>query len=133
MTDSQFLAALEGCTLPGTEFRHAAHVRAAYLYLREGSFADAIARMSATLRRYAGAHDKPGLYHETITVAFLSLINERLQRDGDGGGWPGFAAAHRDLLDGRILARYYRPETLKSQIAREVFVLEARVSQGDAA
>jgi hypothetical protein len=39
--------------------------------------------------------------------------------------------ARPDLLDGRILARYYRPETLGPQIARGGFVLEERVPRGD--
>ncbi len=51
MTDADFLAALERCTLPEAEFTHAAHVRAAYLYLCDGSFGQAIDRMA---RRFAG-------------------------------------------------------------------------------
>ncbi|HEX2115425.1 MAG TPA: hypothetical protein VHM01_13545 [Alphaproteobacteria bacterium] len=126
MTDAEFIAALENCSLPSSEFHHAAHVRAAYIYLRGGGFVEAIARMSAMVQRYAAGHGKAGLYHETVTVAFLSLINERLHRCGDAGCWSAFAAENPDLLDGRILHRYYRPETLKTQVAREVFVLEQR-------
>jgi len=45
MTDGEFLAALEDCTLPESAFHHVDHVRAAYLYLRNGGFAEAIARL----------------------------------------------------------------------------------------
>ena len=74
MTDADFLAALERCTLPESEFTHAAHVRAAYLYLRDGTFGQAIDRMAATIRRYATSLGKPDRYHDTITVGFLALI-----------------------------------------------------------
>ena len=74
MTDADFLAALERCTLPESEFTHAAHVRAAYLYLCDGSFGQAIDRMAATIRRYATSLGKPDRYHDTITVGFLALI-----------------------------------------------------------
>ena len=95
MTDSDFLAALERCTLPESELTHAAHVRAAYLYLCRGSFGQAIDRMAATIRRYATSLGKPGRYHDTITVGFLALIRERISEDGDGGSWTEFAAVRQ--------------------------------------
>ena len=123
MTDAEFLAALESATLPEAAFNHAGHVRAAWLYLRQGSFPEALAKVSAALRAYATAHGKPDRYHETITVAFLALINERLQLRGDGGDWRSFLEANHDLLDRRLLMHYYRPETLASSAARRVFIL----------
>lgn len=123
MTDAQFLAALERCTLPEAQFTHAAHVRAAYLYLREGSFGQAIDRMVAAIRRYAGSLGKPDRYHDTITVGFVALIRERICERGDGGGWPAFAAANPDLFDRERLLRHYSREQLQSPRARRVFVL----------
>jgi hypothetical protein len=123
MTDGEFLAALEAGTLPEAEFSHAGHVRAAWLYLQEGSFPAALAKMAGALRGYAAAHGKPDRYHETVTVAFLALINERLQLRGDGGDWRGFLEQNHDLLDRRLLTHYYRPETLASPAARRVFIL----------
>ena len=122
-TDGEFLAALEACTLPASAFRHADHLRAAYLYLRAGSFADAVARMTTALRRYAASQGKPERYHETITVAYLALINQHLHERGDGGGWESFRRDNPALLDRRLLQHYYRPETLGSARARQVFLL----------
>ena len=128
MTDSDFLAALEG--LPDgfrssmqKDFTHAAHVRAAYLYLCRGSFGQAIDRMAATIRRYATSLGKPDRYHDTITVAFLALIRARICERGDGGGWAEFATANPDLLDRGRLLRHYPPDQLQSPLARRVFVL----------
>jgi hypothetical protein len=42
--DQAFLQALEACVLPEADFGHAAHVRAAYLYLRAGEFSGATPR-----------------------------------------------------------------------------------------
>ncbi len=123
MTDEDFIAALEACTLPQERFRHADHLRAGYLYLRRMGPIDALARMRETIRRYAKAIGADGLYHETITTAFMAVVNERIRLGGDGGGWPGFAAANPDLFDKRFLLHYYRPETLCSARARELFVL----------
>ena len=123
MNEAELAAALEDGSLPESEFRHRQHLQVGYYYLREFGFAEAISRMARALRSYATARGKEQLYHETITVAFLSLINERIARTGDGGGWEGFAAANPDLLDRRLLSHYYRPETLHSAIARKVFVM----------
>jgi hypothetical protein len=123
MTDGEFLAALEECTLPEDAFRHADHVRAAYLYLRAGSFAEATVRMTAALRRYAAAQGKAERYHETITVAYLALINQHLHERGDGGGWEGFRRENPALLERDLLLHYYRKETLNSARARQVFLL----------
>ena len=123
MTDAEFLAALEAATLPEADFNHAGHVRAAWLYLRQGFFPEALTKMGGALRNYAAARGKPDRYHETMTVAFLALINERLRLRGDGGDWRGFLEQNHDLLDRRLLTHYYRPETLASPAARRVFIL----------
>ena len=123
MNDEEFLAALQSCTLPEAEFTHAAHVRAAYLYLCDGSFGQAIDRMAAAIRRYAASLGKPDRYHDTITVGFLTLIRTRLCERGDAGDWRSFAAANPDLLDRRLLLRHYPRQQLQSPLARRVFVL----------
>jgi hypothetical protein len=98
-------------------------VRAGYLYLRSGSFGQAIERTAATIRRYATSLGVPGKYHETITVAYLAVIQERLAERGDGGGWDGFAAANPELFERDLLLKWYPSEQLKSTVARQVFVL----------
>jgi len=124
MTDRAFIAAFEACTLPNESFHHQDHVRLAWLYLKDLPPAAALAHFTEGLQRFASAHGKPGLYHETITWAYLLLIRERMAR-GEGGSFEEFAAANPDLLTWKpsILARYYRAETLESELARRVFVL----------
>jgi hypothetical protein len=77
MTDAAFVQAFEACTLPPAAFRHRDHVRLAWLYLRDHPLPEALARFCAGLKRYAASLGKPGLYNETITVAYLTLVNER--------------------------------------------------------
>jgi hypothetical protein len=123
MTDAEFLAALESCTLPEAEFDHCGHLRAAWLYLRGDSFPEALARMSTALKRYSAHMGKPERYHETITVAFMAVINERMHARGANDSWDDLLRDNPDLADRRLLTHYYRPETLASTNARNVFVL----------
>jgi hypothetical protein len=121
MTDTEFIARFENGTLE--PFHHADHVRMAFLYLERHSAIEALGRFSGALRNFAKAKGKPQLYHETITWAFLFLIRERMARGGPQS-WDLFAAGNADLLDWKnnVLKRYYRAETLSSELARSTFV-----------
>ena len=106
-------------------FHHSDHVRVAYAYVCEMPLLEAIERFSCALKRFAAAQGQTGLYHETITWAYLMLIQERRLRVSDAGDWEQFANANPDLLrwkDG-ALARYYKAATLQSELARRAFVL----------
>ena len=73
----------------------------------------------------AEARGKPQLYHETITWAYVFLIQERMASARKKQSWDEFASCNSDLLVWKngILTRYYRAETLASDLARAVFVL----------
>jgi hypothetical protein len=123
MTDDEFLAAFERCTVPRAEWTHAAHVRMAWLYLGRLPFAQALVQVRNGIHRYNAAHGSDG-YHETITVACVVLIHSRMVDAKAGEDFDGFRARNPDLLDRRlpILARHYDPATLSSAAARERFV-----------
>ncbi|MBV8518542.1 MAG: hypothetical protein JO197_14180 [Acidobacteria bacterium] len=122
MDNREFAAAFEACTL--APFHHADHVRLAWIYLREAPLLDALHRFVTGLQRYAASRGASGLYHETITWAFLFLIHERMQRSS-ASDFAEFAEANPDLLRWKpsVLDRYYRAETLQSDLARRTFVL----------
>jgi hypothetical protein len=48
-----------------------------------------------------------------------------MQRDSAAADWVSFRAANSDLFDRKpsILERYYSPQTLRSDLARRIFVL----------
>ena len=75
---------------------------------------------SQALRKMTARIGKPDAYHETVTIAFLALIAERM---GDATDFEGFASVNPDLFDKRILARWYSPERLASDRARRHFLL----------
>lgn len=124
MGDDEFLRRLADCSLPMEDFSHRGHVRAAYLVLSEAeSFGTALARMRRLITAYAASLGKAGLYHETITVAFMALINQRRAESGGTLSWAAFAEANPDLFEKEILTSRYDPAILKSDLARQVFVL----------
>jgi hypothetical protein len=125
MEDQDFVEQFESCALPPSSFHHKDHVRLAWLYLRRYSVLEALTRFSDGLKRFAAHNGKSDRYHETITWAYIFLINERMKRSGEGGGWQEFAEKNTDLFDWKenVLKHYYSIETLQSDLAKRVFIL----------
>lgn len=130
MTDDEFLRALETCTLEERDFGHAAHVRATYLYLRRFDFIDALDHVRSAIRNFARHLGKPGRYHETMTVAYVSLIQQHLVELGDGGGWEGFARGNPELFQPGLLRHFYPQAQLDSELARRIFLLPRSTPSG---
>jgi len=106
-------------------FHHADHVRMAFEILsHHPNFVTAAGSYASSLRRIAARAGHASAYHETITLAFLSLIAERLARNSYGN-FEQFARANADLLDKSALTRWYSAERLGSPVARATFVLPA--------
>jgi hypothetical protein len=129
MDDASLVRLFEAGEMPADGFHHRDHVRVAWWYLREAPLPDALIRFAGGLKRFAVAQGKPDLYHETITTAYVLLINERLDDDGRALPWDEFAARNVDLLMWKpsVLARYYRGETLSSARAKRTFVMPDRL------
>jgi hypothetical protein len=128
MTDEQLVTAFESTQLPADQFTHANHVRVAWWYLRHGSLPEALLRFSTALRRFAESKGASGKYHETITVAYMLIIADRVSK-APGSVWTEFAAANPDLLASKppVVEMLYSREALTSDRARRAFVLPDRV------
>lgn len=124
MSNEELIRCFESNAVPEDSFHHADHVRLAFAYLCEYPVLGALEKFASALKRFAFARGKTQLYNETITCAYLFLIRERMARC-EGADWEEFARQNPDLLiwkDG-IMTHYYREATLKSELARKVFVL----------
>ncbi len=116
-------------TLPADEFHHQQHVHVAWMFVRRHGMPAALAEFSGAIKRFADAKGATGLYHETITWAFLLLIADRAARN-PAATWEAFAAANPDLLAWKpsVLNRYYSKELLASDLARRTFLMPDRCS-----
>jgi hypothetical protein len=124
MTNKELIFCFESDAVPEDSFHHAEHVHLAFAYLSEYPVLQALEHFATGLKRFAAARGKTQLYNETITCAYLFLIRERMAHC-ESTTWEDFARRNPDLLvwkDG-ILSRYYREATLRSDLARIVFLL----------
>ena len=131
MTDDDFIEAFTLGNIAPADFDHRAHLRAALCLVRRRPFLEACLAMRDALQDLARRAARPGLYHETITVAFMSLVAQHAA-DGDVA-WDAFIAAHPELLDRGLLERWYERATLDSASARARFVMPDALSFTEAA
>ena len=89
----------------------------------------ALERFSTALQRFARGLGKENLYHETITWTYLFLVHQRMRALGPEVGWDEFAERNPDLFLWRpgVVDRFYRPETLDTELARRIFVMPDRL------
>lgn len=119
------LEALEKGTLDLAKFPHREHLRLAFHMLSRHGFGEAVSRFSSALKLLTAKVGKPGVYYETMTVAYLAVIGERRARGGSLA-WEEFIAANADLLKKDCLSRWYSVEELQCEVARTTFVLPRR-------
>ena len=101
-------------------FTHREHLRMAFETLRRHAFLDAARLYCRALRTLAAKAGQPGKFHLTITLAFLSLVAERMAGQDQ---FDAFLEANPELLDTSVLSRLYGPDRLCSEAARETFLL----------
>lgn len=115
--------------LPADAFHHADRVQMAWDYVRRFGMPAALAHFSEALGRFAAGKGVPGLYHETITWAYLLIVAER-QAAAPCETWDAFAARNAELIAWKpsILGGYYTAEVLWSDRARRGFVFPDRLA-----
>jgi hypothetical protein len=108
--------------IPAAGFPHREHLRMAFEMLRRHDFPETVLHYSRALRMMAEKAGKPQAFHQTVTIAFLSLIAERMEA-ASTDDFAAFVRANPDLIDKSVLARWYSPERLASGVARRTFLL----------
>ena len=121
------LSRFESGDIEPASFAHCDHVRVAHEMLSQHDFVDACARYASTIKAMAESVDVPQKFNATITIAFLSLIAERMSR-ADSATFDSFLATNNDLLDKDVLETWYSSERLGSELARSQFVLPDKVA-----
>jgi len=129
MTDAELVTRFEALGLTPAELSHRENVRLAFTVLaEERDLAAAAVRFRRMLRRFTEAHGAGAKYHETITWAYLVIVQARMTATPCATSLE-LVARHPDLLDhrGGALARHYDVAAITaSPLARSTFVLPSR-------
>ena len=121
-SDEDFLRAFEDLSFPAGQFHHREHIRVAWLYLKSSDATRATERMSAGIRRFANHHGATQKYHHTLTLAWMRLVAAALVETPERCDFTKFLAEHSELGGKDLLEKYYSPELLQTNAARESWV-----------
>jgi hypothetical protein len=120
------LRAFESGSLEPSQFNHRLHLSLAWNYLQRDGFPEGALAFRRHLQTYVarvGAADK---YHETLTWAYLVLLNEEMTlHSPPGEDFEAMIRRRPDLLDHRsgAISRCYSKAQLDQPAARRVFLL----------
>lgn len=123
LSDSEFSEQFSSCSLPPDLFTHEAHIRLAWINIREHRIDGAIDKTREQIQnfvRHVGAEDK---YHETITVAGVRVVYHFFLRDPDLD-FQEFIAKHRRLVNSfsDLLNAHYDADIFGLERAKKDFV-----------
>lgn len=103
-------------------FAHVEHVQVAFEMLHRYGFLDACTRYASAIHSIATRAGAPDKFNVTITLAFLSLIAERIYKT-DCADFDSLLAQNADLRSSRVLGKWYSKDELMSDFARTHFLL----------
>jgi len=121
LSDEAFVHAFESCHITGESFRHADHVRLAWIYVTRFGPRMAEERFSEGLRRLAAQLGIPEKFHLTVTLAWLRVVAARVKSD-QVQSFDDWISIHLELLDRSFLHNYYSEPCLTSAVARANWV-----------
>jgi len=126
MDDDAFVARFEACGIPLEEWNHRAHLRVAWTYLRRHGLAEATRRMREGVQRFnSSKHVEDNLesgYHETLTVAWLRILDATMRIHGAESDATTFLDKHTQLHSRVLLRLYYSRERIMTWEAKRHFV-----------
>jgi hypothetical protein len=126
MTDTEIesiIRRFEDCSLSRSEWTHSLHLVMALWHLRRHGPETATRRIRDGIRRYNDRQGNPTGYHETITLAWISVIERFLgRRDGNVSVSMLAVELLGECGDRDYLLRFYSRERLFSDEARTCWV-----------
>ncbi len=122
--DSELLRAFETRTLEPSNFNHRCHLEVAFEMLRKYPFLEAVTRYSENIHAIATAAGASLKFNQTVTLAFMSVIAERMENDNQTDfDFGAFLQENRDLLEPGVMNRWYSGSRLKSDSSRRIFLM----------
>ena len=123
MADARFEHALQTCTMHPDLFTHEAHVRLAWIHIRNYGIDQAVINVCRQLQQFVAAVDAENKYHETLTVAAVRTVYHFMLKYPVDQFELFLASAPVLITDFRSLIQsHYLAQTLASDAAQITFV-----------
>ena len=121
--DLCFRRDFEALRFPPQKFKHAAHLKLAYVYLCEHDIDAAHQCMrGAILSFLSHLGIDASKYHETVTRAWILAVRHFMEKTPGTQSFEALVTQHPVMLDSKIMLTHYSAEVLFSPEARGAFV-----------
>lgn len=123
LSDHEFMAQFVNCTLNPDLFSHEAHVRLAYLILKDAPFDQAEVQLATLILAFVKNLGFEEKFNRTITYAAAKIIKKRIE-NSEAVTFKTFLKQHSDLTDNMLalIQIHYSKHLLFSPEARkEIF------------
>ncbi len=121
-TDSELISSLEDVSLKETQFTHEAHIRLAWIHLKNNGLNTAIDLVTKQIRAYVrhlGAQDK---YHHTLTIAAVKTVHHFIKISPFEPFEKFIEHNPRLLSDFKTLVHtHYSEQLIQSELSRSSF------------
>lgn len=107
LSDDEFVAAFEQCTISPAAFHHADHLRLAWIYAGRDDAEGAEEKLLAGIRRFAAKAGVPEKFQYSTTVAWSRLVAASRKNSKAENTFDEWIASHPEFLDRRRLEEYY--------------------------
>ena len=124
---SELTRLFESGQIDPESFSHESHLLVAYDMLRKYDFMDAATRYVQGIKSLAESVGVPEKVNITVTLAFLSVIAERITQSHHSD-FERFLEENSDLLSRNLLKNWYTDDQLASDLARTSFVMPAKAA-----
>lgn len=123
LSDQEYTWQFEAGSFPPRLFSHEAHLRLAWIHLRQGGLKQALASIPTQIRQFAIQVGVPDKYHETVTRAAIYAVHHFMQKT-ETDQFETFIAEHPALQHDfkSLINSHYLHDIFKDEQARKAFI-----------
>ncbi|MCB0762709.1 MAG: hypothetical protein KDC12_14370 [Flavobacteriales bacterium] len=120
MTDEAFEVQFANCTFPPELFDHKAHIRLAWIHLKNYGLNQAIENLCTQIQIYDRTHDEGIRYHATLTAAAVRIVHQCM-RSIPTASFEQLLNHYPELMTNLkgLISRQYSNELLGSERAKQ--------------
>ncbi len=128
LSDHEFVDQFENLQLNPSYFTHLAHMRIAWLYIKDFGVERASFALCDRIKSFDRKFGTGGKFNKTVTIAFVHLINER-QQLGIYRNFESFLEANESLVsDYRdLISKHYSFDPFSSEKAKLEYMLPDKI------
>lgn len=80
LSDHQFKSQFGDCTLNPSLFTHEAHLRLAWIHIREHGEEQAVRNICQQIQKFDSTHGDGTKYHKTVTIAAIKIVHHFMKK-----------------------------------------------------